>query len=233
MKRAASDDGDGGAKKAPRMSPGPSRRSPSYSIETDPSEDPTESSYDTDPSEDPATIPPEMLTPRAEDSAEGGYDTDPSEDPSEDSYDTDPSEDPSMTPPESPIPGAEDPVEDGYDTDISEDQAMTPPELHTSTEEDSYEADLSEPSSGTTEERISYGTPVVSESEYVSPATSESGMAYSLPRSPVSRDLSDHPLATPSDSDVGDGGGRVGREQTDEDDGGHTSHGSSPGQIRN
>ncbi|XP_059288832.1 uncharacterized protein LOC132042247, partial [Lycium ferocissimum] len=154
MKRAASDDGDGGAKKAPRMSPGPSRQSPSYSIESDPSEDPTEGSYDTDPSEDPATIPPELLTPRAEVPAEGGYDTDPSEDPSGDSYDTDPCEDPSMTPPESPIPGAEDPVEDGYDTDISEDQAMTPPELLTSAEEDSYEADLSEPSSGTTEEEI-------------------------------------------------------------------------------
>ncbi|XP_059288779.1 uncharacterized protein LOC132042186 [Lycium ferocissimum] len=169
MKRAASDDSDGGAKKAPRMSPGPSRRSPSYSIETDPSEDPTEGSYDTDPSEDPATIPPEMLTPRAEDS-----------------YDTDPSEDPSTIPPESPIPGAEDPVEDGYDTDISEDQAMTPPELLTSTEEDSYEADLSEPSSGTTEERISYGTPVVSEGEHVSPATSESAMDFTLIWSPVS-----------------------------------------------
>ena len=193
MKRAASDDGDGGAKKAPRMSPGPSRQSPSYSIETDPSEDPTE-----------------------------------------DSYATDPSEDPSMTPPESPIPGAEDPVEDGYDTDISEDQAMTPPELLTSTEEDSYEADLSEPSSGTTEERISWGTPVVSDSEHhVSPATSESATDFSLPRSPVSRDLSDHPYDTPSDSDAGDSGGQIGREQTDEDDGGHTSHSSSPGQIRN
>ncbi|XP_059292169.1 uncharacterized protein LOC132045603, partial [Lycium ferocissimum] len=196
MKRAASDDGDGGAKKAPRMSPGPSRRSPSYSIETDPSEDP-------------ATIPPEMLTPRAEDSAEGGYDTDPSEDPSEDSYDTDPSEDPPMIPPESPIPGAEDPVEDGYDTDISEDQAMTPPELLTSTEEDSYEADLSEPSSGTTEERISYGTPVISANEHrVSPATSESALAFSLIWSPVSRDLSDRPLDTPSDSDAGYSGGQ-------------------------
>ena len=103
MKRTASDDGDGGAKKAPRMSPGPSRQSPSYSIETDPSEDPTEDSYDTDPSEDPATTPPKFLTPRAEDSAEGGYDTDLSEDPAmtppefftsteEDSYETDPSE---------------------------------------------------------------------------------------------------------------------------------------------
>ncbi|XP_059288834.1 uncharacterized protein LOC132042250 [Lycium ferocissimum] len=191
MKRAASNDGDGGAKKAPRMSPGPSRRSPSYSIESDPSEDPPEDSYDTDPSEDPATIPPE-----------------------------------------SPIPGAEDPVEDGYDTDVSEDQAMTPPELHTSTEEDSYEADLSEPSSGTTEERISYGTPVVSESEHVSPATSESAMDFTLIWSPVSRDLSDHPLDTPSDSDAGDSGDQIGREQTDEDDSGHTSHGSSPGQTR-
>ncbi|XP_059288882.1 uncharacterized protein LOC132042310 [Lycium ferocissimum] len=98
MKRTVSDDKDGGAKKAPRMSPGPSRRSPSYSIETDPSEDPTEDSYDTDPSEDPATIPPEMLTPRAEDSAEGGYETDPSEDPV-------------ATPPESATPSEEDPSE--------------------------------------------------------------------------------------------------------------------------
>ncbi|XP_059288709.1 uncharacterized protein LOC132042109 [Lycium ferocissimum] len=195
MKRAVSDDGDGGAKKAPRMSPGPSRQSPSYSIESDPSEDPTE-----------------------------------------DSYDTDPSEDPSMTPPESPIPGAEDPVEDGYDTDVSEDMAMTPPELLTSTEEDSYEADLSEPSSGVTEEEIFRYAPIVTARVNPdSPATSESAtdFSYSMSWTPVRRELSDHPLDTPSDSDAGDSGGQVGREQTDEDDGGHTSHGSSPGQIRN
>ena len=54
MKRPAAD--SGGAKKAPRVNsgpqpPGPSRRSLSYSIETDPSEDP-------------ATIPPEFLISR-------------------------------------------------------------------------------------------------------------------------------------------------------------------------
>ncbi|XP_059290845.1 uncharacterized protein LOC132044369 [Lycium ferocissimum] len=234
MKRAASDDGDGGAKKAPRMSPGPSRQSPSYSIESDPSEDPTEGSYDTDPSEDPATIPPELLTPRAEVPAEGGYDTDPSEDPSGDSYDTDPSEDPSMTPPESPIPGAEDPVEDGYDTDISEDQAMTPPELLTSAEEDSYEADLSEPSSGTTEEEIFRYAPIVTARVNPdSPATSESAMDFSRswPESPVRRELSDSPYSL--GSDAGYSGGRLDEGQTDEDDDGHTSYGSSSGQTRN
>ena len=69
MNRPASN--DGGVNKAPRVSlgpqaPRPSRRSPSYSIETDPSEDP-------------ATIPPECLTPREEDPPEHSYDTDPSE----------------------------------------------------------------------------------------------------------------------------------------------------------
>ena len=217
MKRTAPDDGDGGAKKAPRMSPGPSRQSPSYSIETDPSEDPTEDSYDTDPSEDPATTPPEFLTPRAEDPTEGGYDTDPSEDPST-------------------TPGAEDSAEGGYDTDPSEDPAMTPPEFLTSTEEDSYETDPSEHSSGTTEEEIFRYAPAAPVRENPdSPATSESAtdFSYSMSWTPVRRELSDHPYDTPSDSDAGDSGGQVGREQTDEDDGGHTSHGSSPGQTRN
>ncbi|XP_059288708.1 uncharacterized protein LOC132042108, partial [Lycium ferocissimum] len=183
------DDGDGGAKKAPRMSYRASRQSPSYSIETDPSEDPTEDSYDTDPSEDPATIPPEFLAPGAEDSAEGGY-----------------------------------------DTDLSEDPAMTPPEFLTSAEEDSYETDPSEHSSGTTEEEIFKYAPAAPVRENPdSPATSESAMDFSGSLSPVSRDLSDHPY--PSDSDASDSGGQVGREQTDEDDGGHTSYGSSPGAL--
>ncbi|XP_059288384.1 DNA-directed RNA polymerase II subunit RPB1-like [Lycium ferocissimum] len=186
MKRTAPDEGDGGAKKAPRMSPGPSRQSPSYSIETDPSEDPTEDSYDTDPSEDPST------TPRAEDSAEGGY-----------------------------------------DTDLSEDPTMTPPEFLTSTEEDSYETDPSEHFSGTTEEEIFRYAPAAPVRENpVSPATSESATDFScsLSWSPVSRELSDYLYS--SDSDVGNSGGQIGGGQTDEDDDGHTSHGSSPGQTR-
>ncbi|XP_060206287.1 uncharacterized protein LOC132638447 [Lycium barbarum] len=189
MKRTASDDEDGGAKKAPRLSPGPSRQGPSYSIETDPSEDSPEDSYDTDPSEDPST-----------------------------------------TPPESPNPGAEDPVEDGYDTDISEDLAMTPPELLTSEEEDSHEAGPSEHSSGMTQEEIfKYAPALIIRENLDSPATSESAMDFSCswPGSPVGQDLFDRPY--PSDSDAGDNGNRVGREQTGVDDSGHTSHGSSPG----
>ena len=192
MKRTASDDEDGGAKKAPGLSPGPSRQGPSYSIETDPSEDSPEDSYDTDPSEDPSTIPPE-----------------------------------------SPIPGAEDPVEDGYDTDISENLAMTPPELLTSAEEDSDEANPSEHSSGTTQEDIfEYARALVIREDRDSPATSESAMDFSGSwlGSPVSRDLSDRPY--PSDSDASDNGDQIAREQTDVDDSGHTSHGSSPGQTR-
>ena len=69
MKRSASD--SGGAKKAPRvdsgpLAPGPSRRSLSYSMETDPSEDP-------------ATIPPEFLTSREDDPPRDSCDTNPSE----------------------------------------------------------------------------------------------------------------------------------------------------------
>ncbi|XP_059291754.1 uncharacterized protein LOC132045225 [Lycium ferocissimum] len=93
MKRAASD--SGGTRKAPRVSPEPSKGSLGYSIDTVPSEDPTEDSYDTDPSEDPT---------------EDSYDTDPSEDPTEDSYDTDPSGDPTG---------------DSYDTDPSEHSSGT------------------------------------------------------------------------------------------------------------
>ncbi|XP_060167469.1 uncharacterized protein LOC132598520 [Lycium barbarum] len=96
MKRAAST--SGGAKKAPRVSPEPSKRSLSYSIETDPSEDP-------------ATIPSEFLTPRAEDPTEG-------------SYDTDPSEDPATIPPEF-LTSRE---EDSHNTDLSEHSSGTPEE---------------------------------------------------------------------------------------------------------
>ena len=192
MKRTASDDGDGGAKKAPRISPGPSKQSPSYSIETDPSEDPTEDSYDTDPSEDPATTPPEFLTPRAEDSTEGGYDTDPSEDP-----------------------------------------AMTPPESLTSTEEDSYDTDPSEHSSGTTEEETSGDMPAAPVMEHhVRQATSESATDYSCPLSWSSVNQESSGYLYSSDSDAGNSGSQIGGGQTDEDDDGHTSHGSSPGQTR-
>ncbi|XP_059290813.1 uncharacterized protein LOC132044341, partial [Lycium ferocissimum] len=110
MKRPASD--DGGANKAPRVSsgpqaPGPSRRTPSYSIETDPSEDP-------------ATIPPECLTPSEE--------VGPSRRSLSYSIETDPSEDPATIPPESSTPSEEDPPEGSYDTDPSEYSAGAPGE---------------------------------------------------------------------------------------------------------
>ena len=176
MKRAASD--SGGANKAPRTSPGPSKRSPSYSIETDPSEDP-------------ATTPPEFLISREEDPAEG-------------SYDTDPSEDPTTTPPELLTPG-----------------------------EDSYDTDPSEYSSGTPEEEISEPLPAAPVVEhYVRQASPESVTPYSSPLSwpSVNQELPGY--LYPSNSDAANSGSQTSGGQTDEDDDGHASHGSSPGQTR-
>ena len=171
MKRSASDDGDGGANKAPRTSPGPSRQIPSYSIETDPSEDPE-------------TIPPEFLIPRAEDLREDSYDTDPSEDP-----------------------------------------ATIPPEVLTPREEDSPEAEPLEHSSRMPEEEIPEDVPAAPVVEqYVRQASPESVTPYSSPLSwpSVNQELPGYLHS--SDSDAGNSGG-----QTDDDDEGHSSHGSSPG----